>query len=130
MEFKKLQKLLERSYCPYSHFRVAAIAIDSKGDEYPGVNVENAAYPSGLCAERSALFGSVAHGAKVGDFKEIYLITSSDDIAYPCGGCRQVITEFMQDDAIIHMYNYDGTKYVKYRVDEVMPGGFRLKDLK
>ncbi len=83
MMVDKLKELLKYAYCPWSHFQVAAIAISEEGKEYPGVNVENAAFPSGLCAERSALFGSVAHGAKVGTFKEIHIISSSNEIISP-----------------------------------------------
>ncbi|WP_029513161.1 cytidine deaminase [Mycoplasmopsis primatum] len=117
MDVKKLRDLLKYSYCPWSKFRVAAIAIDESGKEHYGVNVENAAFPSGLCAERSALFGSVAYGAKVGTFKEIHIISNSEDFISPCAGCRQVMTEFMKDDALIYQYNNTGEKY---RVDKVI----------
>ncbi|QZE12095.1 cytidine deaminase [Mycoplasma sp. Ms02] len=130
MEFKKLQSLLELSYIPYSKFAVAAIAIDSQGKEYYGVNVENAAFPSGLCAERSALFGSVAYGGKVGDFKEIHIISKlNDEVISPCAGCRQVMVEFMPDDAIIYQYSYDGKKVRKTTVAEMVPFAVRNETL-
>ncbi|MEE3928541.1 cytidine deaminase [Mycoplasmopsis ciconiae] len=130
MEFKKLQALLENSYAPYSKFPVAAIAIDQSGKEYYGVNVENSAYPSGLCAERSALFGSVAYGAKVGSFKEIHIISKlNDTVISPCAGCRQVITEFMPDDAKIYQYSYDGKQIRVNSVKEIVPFAVRSEDL-
>ncbi|MCU9940259.1 cytidine deaminase [Mycoplasmopsis felis] len=121
IDIQKLRDLLKYSYCPYSKFKVAAIAIDENDKEFIGVNVENAAYPSGLCAERSALFGSVAHGAKVGIFKEIHIISSSEDIISPCAGCRQVMTEFMPDDALIYQYSNDGKKVRINKVIEIVP---------
>ena len=122
---KRLQDLLKYSYSPWSHFKVAAIAIDAKGNEWPGVNVENAAFPSGLCAERSALFGSVAHGAKVGTFKEIHILASCNEPVSPCAGCRQVMTEFMPDDALIYQYSYDGKKKIVMKVVEMVPRPIR-----
>ncbi|OAB49067.1 cytidine deaminase [Mycoplasmopsis gallinarum] len=130
MEFKKLQDLMKYSYAPWSKFRVAAIAIDSEGKEHYGVNVENAAFPSGLCAERSALFGSVAYGAQVGTFKEIHIIASTDRITSPCAGCRQVITEFMPDDALIYLYNQNGTEVKKFTVSEIVPLPIRSEQIK
>lgn len=130
MDVKKLKSLLKYSYCPWSKFKVAAIAIDAEGREWPGVNVENAAFPSGLCAERSALFGSVAHGAKVGTFKEIHIISSGEDFISPCAGCRQVMTEFMPDDGLIYQYNKNGDKCRVNKVIEMVPFPIRTEQIK
>ncbi|UUD35340.1 cytidine deaminase [Mycoplasmopsis caviae] len=130
MDIKKIKGLLKYSYCPWSNFHVAAIAIDSEGREWPGVNVENAAFPSGLCAERSALFGSVAYGAKVGSFKEIHIISSGEDFISPCAGCRQVITEFMPDDALVYQYNKSGEKFRVNKVSELIPFPIRSEQIK
>lgn len=130
MKIEKLKELLNYSYCPWSHFKVAAIAIDEKGNEYYGVNVENAAFPSGLCAERSALFGSVAYGGKIGTFKEIHIISSGEDFVSPCAGCRQVMTEFMQDDAKVYQYNGKGDKYRVNLLKELVPFPIRSEQIK
>ncbi|BAP00818.1 Cytidine deaminase (Cytidine aminohydrolase) [Mycoplasmopsis californica HAZ160_1] len=127
---QKLKDLLQFSYCPWSHFRVAAIAIDDQGREWPGVNVENAAFPSGLCAERSALFGSVAHGAKVGTFKEIYVISSGEGVISPCAGCRQVMTEFMTDDSLVHLFNGAGDIKKTFKLGELVPLPIRSEQIK
>ncbi|VEU75695.1 Cytidine deaminase (Cytidine aminohydrolase) [Mycoplasmopsis maculosa] len=130
MEIKVLKGLLEKSYCPYSNFKVAAIAIDNEGKEYHGVNVENAAFPSGLCAERSALFGSVAYGGKMGNFKEIHIISSGKDFVSPCAGCRQVMTEFMPNDALVYQYNGEGTEYRVNKLVELIPYPIRSEQIK
>lgn len=130
MNFKILKNLLNKSYAPYSNFKVAAIAIDSKGKEYFGVNVENAAFPSGLCAERAALFGSVAYGASVGDFKEIHIISQSKNAISPCGGCRQVLTEFMAPSSIIYQYSIDGKIVRKNTLSELIPFSVKMEDIK
>ncbi|EGV00551.1 cytidine deaminase [Mycoplasmopsis columbina] len=130
MKIKKLQELLNYSYSPWSKFKVAAIAVDENGKEFYGVNVENAAFPSGLCAERSALFGSVAYGGKVGSFKEIYVMASTDEITSPCAGCRQVLTEFMPDDAKIILINQKGDKQLVITVKDLVPLPIRAEQIK
>jgi cytidine deaminase len=81
------------AYCPYSHFRVGAAVLCRDGTIFSGCNVENCAYPSGCCAERSAIVSAVSGGHR--DFTAI-LVTSDveDDFVTPCGFCRQVIAEF------------------------------------
>ncbi|WP_406613546.1 cytidine deaminase [Mycoplasma corogypsi] len=127
---EKLQNLLQYSYSPYSKFKVAAIAIDKNNKQYYGVNVENAAYPSGLCAERSALFGSVAYGAEVGSFKEIHIISQKNEIISPCAGCRQVMTEFMPIDAKVYQYSNDGKQVRVNTIKQLVPYGIRMDDIK
>ncbi|TNK94529.1 cytidine deaminase, partial [Mycoplasmopsis pullorum] len=111
------------------NFPVAAIAIDNEGKEYYGVNVENTAYPSSLCAERSALFGSVAYGGKIGNFKEIHIISNLNEPITPCAGCRQVITEFMPNDAKIYQYSHDGSQVRIETVLELVPHPLRTGDI-
>ncbi|UUM19982.1 MULTISPECIES: cytidine deaminase [unclassified Mycoplasma] len=130
MDIKKLKELLKRAYAPYSNFQVAACAIDQDGNEYYGVNVENAAYPSGICAERSALFGSVAYGAKVGTFKEIHIISKKEGIISPCAGCRQVMTEFMIPEAKVYQYSNDTTQVRVNTVAELVPYSILESDIK
>jgi cytidine deaminase len=77
-----------RAYAPYSRYRVGAAVRMRDGATFEGVNVENAAYPLGVCAERSAIVAAVAAGYRPGDFAEIAITAS------PCGGCRQWLHEF------------------------------------
>lgn len=77
--FNKLQELLKKSYSPYSKFQVSAIAVDNNDNEYEGVNVENASFPCTVCAETLALSASVLRGSKPGTFKEIHILSSSDN---------------------------------------------------
>ncbi|WP_027121339.1 cytidine deaminase [Mycoplasma leonicaptivi] len=121
MNIEKLRNLLKKAYAPYSNFQVAAIAIDDQNREWLGVNVENAAYPSGLCAERSALFGSVAYGETVGKIKEIHIISKKEGIISPCAGCRQVMTEFMPLDGLVYQYTNDGKNVRVNTVKELVP---------
>jgi cytidine deaminase len=93
---EKLERLLENSYSPYSHFRVASIAVKKDGKEFNGVNVENAAYGSSICAERSAILAAISSGYKRYDFKELYVMCDSEKIGTSCFACRQVISELFE----------------------------------
>jgi cytidine deaminase len=81
----------ERAYAPYSNYLVGAAVRTRDGRVFEGVNVENAAYPLGICAERTAIARAVAEGYKPGDFEAIGITAS------PCGGCRQWLWEFALD---------------------------------
>jgi cytidine deaminase len=81
----------QNAYAPYSRFLVGAVARARDGRVFTGTNVENAAYPLGICAERSALAAAVNAGLKPGDLEEIAITAS------PCGGCRQWLAEFRLD---------------------------------
>lgn len=87
---------LVNSYAPYSHFHVAAAALMSSGKIYTGVNVENASYPAGICAERNAIFHAIACGET--KLQAIAIVGGSEgtvlDYCPPCGICRQVMREF------------------------------------
>ncbi|WP_033161121.1 cytidine deaminase [[Mycoplasma] collis] len=117
---KKLKNLLKIAYAPYSNFQVAAILKDKNNNEWKGVNVENAAYPSGICAERSAIFGAISHGFVPGEIVEIHIISKSDDYISPCAGCRQVMTEFMPLDSKIYQYKNNG-EYRINTLNELVP---------
>ncbi|MEJ1834294.1 cytidine deaminase [Mycoplasmopsis synoviae] len=127
--FNKLQELLKKSYSPYSKFQVSAIAVDNNDNEYEGVNVENASFPCTVCAETLALSASVLRGSKPGTFKEIHILSSSDNYISPCGLCRQVMSEFMHDDAKIYQYSQNGD-YRLETLSEILKHPVRRDDVK
>ena len=89
------QAMLERSYAPYSHFRVGAALECRDGAVFTGCNVENAAYSPTLCAERVAVGKAVSEGHR--DFARIAIAADTDRFTSPCGVCRQVLWEFAPD---------------------------------
>ena len=104
------------AYAPYSKFQVGAAVLLRDGRVVTGVNVENASYPLGMCAERCALARAVAEGARPGDV-EVVAVTAS-----PCGGCRQWAMEFGVDRVA---FMHEGELLVR-RPDELLPDSFEL----
>jgi cytidine deaminase len=119
---------LKNSYAPYSKFQVSALLELKNGELISGVNVENAAYGLSNCAERSALFAAYSRGLRKQDLKRIFVYTDHDYFVSPCGSCRQVIRELMEDNAeVILVNNKNETKTFK-NVD-LLPFGFTEGDL-
>jgi cytidine deaminase len=85
--YERAVAISERAYAPYSKFHVGAAVLVRDGRVIEGVNVENAAYPLGICAEKAALSRAIAEGHRPGDFEAIGITAS------PCGGCRQWLVE-------------------------------------
>jgi len=108
----RAQAVASRAYAPYSSYFVGAAVLARDGRVFEGVNVENAAYPLGICAEKSALVRAVAEGCKPGDLEEIGVTAS------PCGGCRQWLWEFRLDR--VTFPNADG-EIVTYTPAELLP---------
>lgn len=115
----------ERAYAPYSNYPVGASLRTRSGRIFTGVNVENAAYPQVMCAERVAIFKAVSEGEK--DFEVITVVT--DNGGSPCGGCRQVMAEFGLNTIVILA---DGKGHIveETTVKELLPGAFTPEKLK
>jgi cytidine deaminase len=109
--------IAERAYAPYSNYLVGAAARARDGRVFEGVNVENAAYPLGICAERTVIACAVVAGCRPGDLEEIAITAS------PCGGCRQWIYEFRFERVTYR--NADGEVVTK-TPDELLPDTFDL----
>ena len=115
--FARAVAIAERAYAPYSSFNVGAAVLTRDGRLFEGVNVENAAYPLGICAERTAIACAVVAGYRPGDLEEIAITAS------PCGGCRQWIHEFRFERVTYR--NADGEVVTK-TPDELLPDTFEL----
>ncbi len=124
---EKLEKLLENSYAKYSKYRVACFCVMRDGTIIPGVNVENASFGATICAERNAITTGIALGYKKGDFMELHIMVDSEKIGTPCFLCRQVITEFMEDNTKICLYSRND--YKEYKVMDLCPHPFNEDNL-
>ena len=115
--YERAVAVATRAYAPYSRYLVGAAVLARDGRVFEGVNVENAAYPLGICAERSALARAVVEGCGPGDLEAIGITAS------PCGGCRQWLYEFRLDR--VTFCNRDG-RVVTYAPDELLPDTWDL----
>lgn len=124
-EAKNARKL---SYSPYSKYPVGAAILTKDGKVFYGANIENAAYPSGICAERCALFHTYMHGYKKDDIQALALVADGDGLPYPCGACRQVMSELFPHEGKIIVGNLKG-KYLETSVKELLPFAFDSSNL-
>ena len=124
--FKKARNALSRAYAPYSGVFVAAAVLDDNGEIHIGVNVENASYGLTICAERNAIANAVSNGMK--KIAAILIVSNKGAIA-PCGACRQVIWEFVDNDAPVFLADCDGIKK-KTTIAGLLPEAFDKSDLK
>lgn len=118
--------MLEKSYCPYSHFPVGAALLCADGSVFTGCNVENAAFGSTICAERTALVKAVSEGHR-DDFVTLAVVGNSEDYCWPCGACRQMLYEFAPD---LRLLVANGKHEVReVTLDQLLPHGFGPKSL-
>ena len=117
---KKAVDMLDIAYVPYSHFPVGAALECSDGTVFTGCNVENAAYGSTICAERTAIVKAVSEGHR--EFVRIAIAGKSKDFCVPCGSCRQVMMEFSPEMEVICLNGAGESKTFALR--ELLPYGF------
>lgn len=128
---KARNELIERalntrsfSYSPYSHYAVSAALLTESGKIYTGVNIENSAYPTSICAERVAIFKAVSEGER--SFTAIAIAT--DNGGSPCGSCRQVMAEFSPQLQVI-VVDDTGRVHLDAPLEELLPHAFTPDDL-
>ncbi len=114
----------ENAYAPYSHFKVGAALLTESGKVYTGCNIENASYGETVCAERTAFFKAVSEGEK--GFSKIAVVGGKHGentvISYPCGACRQVMSEFCGENFKIILK--DENEIREYTLKEILPFSF------
>ena len=128
IELLKQAKIARKNaYAPYSHYHVGAALLAKNGKTYLGCNIENASFSPTCCAERVAVFKAISEGAT--EFEAIAVAgghgQNTEPFCSPCGVCRQVLSEFCDDDFIILLENRDGTPQ-SFLLGELLPARFRL----
>ncbi|SRR5581483_2386264 len=127
-DYKQLIELANearrRAYVPYSHYAVGSALRTKTGRVFTGVNIENAAYPQTMCAERVAIFKAISEGER--EIEVISVVTETG--GSPCGGCRQVLAEFGLD-TIVLIADAKGKLIQKTTVAELLPGAFTSEKL-
>ena len=124
---KATKEAMSKAYVPYSNYPVGALIVTNNGNTYSGCNVENASYPLGNCAEASAIASMILGGEK--KIKTIYIMTKNDEGGIPCGGCRQRIREFSDENTQIMMCSPDGVQN-RINLSELLPNSFGPEHLK
>ncbi len=112
---------MARAHVPYSHFHVGAAVLDDQGRIHAGCNVENAAYPQGVCAEAGALSAMVLAGGV--SVQAVLVVGNGEGLVTPCGGCRQKIREFAAPDTPILIANPQQVR-ATFSLDELLPHSF------
>ena len=119
-------EMRKRSYCPYSSFSVGAALLTEDGNIYTGCNVENAAYPASICAERTAFVKAISEGCL--HFTAIAVTggigPEPEDYSWPCGECRQFMREFCEPDKFVVITAKSETDYRSYLLEELLPHSF------
>lgn len=129
---KAALNILPKSYAPYSKFNVAAAVLCDDGEIFTGVNVENASYPAGICAERNAIFHAVAEGHQ--RIRAIAIVGGANgivsDYCSPCGICRQVMREFCNPKEMLVIMGKTPSDYIEKTLEEILPLSFGPDNLK
>jgi cytidine deaminase len=116
---------MNNAHAPYSDFKVGAALLTVDGQVFAGCNVENASYGLTICAERNAIFSAVAAGIK--EFTEMLIIASGNTLPYPCGACRQVLSEFCAPEFKIYVVADKNLNIAEVlTIGELLPKSFAL----
>ncbi len=121
----------ENSYCIYSNFSVGAALLTKDGRVYKGCNIENASYPAGICAERTAFSKAISEGER--EFSAIAIAGGpkgeKPNDAYPCGICRQFMNEFVKGDEFDVIVVHNDMSYSVHKLSELLPYSFGPESL-
>ncbi len=127
--FNAAKSANDNSYAIFSKFKVSAAVLLNDGTIYTGVNIENSSYPLSMCAERTCLFKAYSEGVRKDDIKELLIYhPGCDVIPYPCGACRQVMSDLMNHDSKVTVAN--DKNYEEYTVGTLLPHSFTPESLK
>lgn len=119
------QEALKNAYAPYSHYKVGAALLCSDGTIETGCNVENASYGLTCCAERNAIYSAIAKGKH--EFQAILVLSSGPEPPYPCGACRQVLSEFCSDETPIYVAVLNETEPIRpISLGKLLPHSFNI----
>lgn len=126
--FNLCKEGLKNAYVPYSEFPVGAAAILKDNKAFIGSNIENAAYSSGMCAERSCINAVYSNGYRQDDIAVFGVMSDTKKPASPCGACRQVLLELLDPQTPIIMFNINGD-FIQTNIKELVPHPFGEEDL-
>lgn len=123
----KAFEAMDHAYAPYSNYHVGACVATRDGNYILGANIENAAYGSSVCAERNAVFSAYSQGYRKTDIEALAIVSDGERIGTPCGSCRQVLSELLDEDTPIVLSNRKSEMDTTIR--ELLPFAFGQEDL-
>ena len=118
---------MKNSYAPYSKYHVGACILTDDGKTFYGTNIENASFGATNCAERSAVFSAYSNGYRKDRIIAIAIVTDGDRVGAPCGICRQVLSELLNQDTPIYLSH--GKEKITKTIRELLPMQFQLEDV-
>lgn len=125
--FSLARETLKHSYSPYSNFPVSCVIRTKSGKIFAGVNMENASYPQGLCAEGTTLGQMVSAGER--EIAEVVVCAQGTTLCFPCGGCRQKLAEFSTEDTIVHICHAKDDRLHSTTMGALLPHSFSKRDM-
>lgn len=120
-------KAMDNAYAPYSNYHVGSCVLTKDGHTFYGSNIENASYGATNCGERSAIFSAYSNGYRKEDIEAIAIVSDGEKLAGPCGICRQVLSELLEDNTPIILSNGQQTEIKT--IDDLLPMRFTTEDL-
>jgi len=120
-------KAMDNAYAPYSNYHVGACVLTKDGHTFLGANIENASFGATNCGERSAIFAAYSNGYRKNDIEAIAIVTDGHRIGAPCGICRQVLSELINDETPIILSN--GKDTLTQTINDLLPLRFTQEDL-
>jgi cytidine deaminase len=121
-------KAMENAYAPYSNYHVGACVLTKDNKYFIGANIENASYGLTNCAERNAIFQAYSNGYRKNDIEAIAIVSNGKTLATPCGACRQVLVELLEQKTPIVLSNHKIETITN--IQELLPMSFTEEDLK
>ena len=118
----KAREILKNSYSPYSHFPVSCVVRTKNNQIFAGVNMENAAYPQGICAEGTTLGQMISAGER--EVVEVVVCSQGNALCFPCGGCRQLLSEFTKENTHVHICHAHNDAIHSTTMGELLPHSF------
>lgn len=125
--FLKAKEILKHSYSPYSHFPVSCVIRTKNNQIFAGVNLENASFPQGICAEGATVGQMIAFGER--DIVEVVVCAQGQTLCFPCGGCRQLLSEFSNENTIVHICHAKTNEVHTTTMSELLPHSFSKREL-
>lgn len=124
---EKAFEAMNNAYAPYSNYHVGAALLTKDNHIFLGANIENASFGAGNCAERSAVFAAYSNGYRKDDIAALAIVSDGDRLAAPCGICRQVLSELLNQDTPIYLSNRK--EEMDTNINQLLPMQFGIEDV-